>query len=161
MIPTRRAALSIVAGLCLLGAISVAARSQTAMPAGQAQTPAPAQAPVDTPDLTLTLKIGDPALKGKIMEIGPGAILKGRTGRPIGFEAMIQEMMGSRIVHVGETHNSMPMHEIEFQVIRALYAKDKHLAIGLEMVPVTLQETLNKWTAGVLTKDEFLREIRW
>ena len=161
MISTRHAVLPLFAALCLLGAISGQARSQTAMPAGQAQTPAPAQAPADTPDLTLTLKIGDPALKGKIMEVGPGAILKGRTGGTIGFEGMIQEMMASRIVHVGETHNSMPMHEIEFQVIRGLYAKDKHLAIGLEMVPVTLQETLNKWTAGVLTKDEFLREIRW
>jgi membrane-associated protease RseP (regulator of RpoE activity) len=31
----------------------------------------------------------------------------------------------------------------------------------MEMVPVTLQEALNKWTAGILTKEEFLREIRW
>ena len=95
------------------------------------------------------------------MDIGVGTVLAGRTGQPVGFERMIDEMQTARIVHVGETHNSMPMHEIEFQVIRALYAKDKHLAIGLEMVPVTLQEALNKWTAGILTKEEFLREVRW
>src|SRR5665647_2057945 len=100
---------------------------------------APAGAPADKPDLTLTLKIGDPALKDKVMEIGPGDVLSSRTGRPVAFERMIDEMMAARIVHVGETHNSMPMHEIEYQVIRALYARDKHLAIGLEMVPVTLQ----------------------
>ena len=52
-------------------------------------------------------------------------------------------------------------HDPRIQVIRALYVKDKHLAIGLEKVPALLQETLNKWTAGILTKDEFLREIRW
>jgi uncharacterized iron-regulated protein len=113
------------------------------------------------PDPTLTLKIGDPALKDKVMDLAVGAILAGRTGRPVGFERMIDEMRTARIVHVGETHNSMPMHQIEFQVIRALYEKDPHLAIGLEMVPVTLQEALNKWTAGLLTKDEFLREVRW
>ena len=113
------------------------------------------------PDATLTLKIGDPKLKDKVMAIGAGAILAGRTGTPVGFERMIQEMMPARIVHVGETHDAMAMHEIEFQVIRALYQKDPHLAIGLEMVPVTLQVALNKWTAGILTKDEFLREIRW
>ncbi|MGB8959194.1 MAG: ChaN family lipoprotein, partial [Candidatus Aminicenantales bacterium] len=88
-------------------------------------------------------------------------VLSGRTGRPVGFDRMIDEMQAARIVHVGETHNSMPMHEIEYQVIRALYARDQHLAIGLEMVPVTLQEALNKWTAGILTKEEFIREIRW
>ena len=136
---------------------------------GQAQTPpltAQAQdsakpAAADKPDPTLTLKIGDPKLKDKVFEVGPGAILSGRSGAQVKFERLIDEMMGARIVHVGETHNSLPMHEIQFQVIRALYAKDRHLAIGLEMVPVTLQETLNKWTAGILAKDEFLREIRW
>lgn len=130
---------------------------------GQAPTAGPAAAPAaaDKPDATLTLKIGDPALRDKIMAVAPGGILAGRTGRPIGFERMIEEMGAARIVHVGETHNSMPMHEIEYQVIRALYAKDRHLAVGLEMVPVTLQEALNKWTAGILTKDEFLRELRW
>jgi uncharacterized iron-regulated protein len=126
-----------------------------------AAVPARAQAPAAKPDPTLTLAIGDPALKGKVMDIGAGAILSGRTGRPVRFEKMVEEMAAARIVHVGETHNSMPMHEIQYQVIRALYEKDRHLAIGLEMVPVTLQETLNEWTAGILTKDEFLREIRW
>ena len=161
MIPIRRLIpLSAVALGILGGAIAAAGQPQT-MPGSQAQAQAPAAAPADKPDPTLTLKIGDPALKDKVMEIGAGEVLSGRTGRPVGFDRMIDEMMAARIVHVGETHNSMPMHEIEFQVIRALYAKDKHLAIGLEMVPVTLQEALNKWTEGILTKEEFLREVRW
>jgi len=147
-----------VAAAALLGAAMTAgARPQSVMPAAQA----PAVAPAEKPDPTLTLEIGDPKLKSKTMEIGLGSILAGRTGRPVLFDRMIDEMLAARIVHVGETHNSMPMHEIEFQVIRAIYARDNHLAIGLEMVPVTLQEALNKWTAGILTKDEFLREVRW
>ena len=161
MIPIRRLIpLSAVALVILGGSIAAAAQAQT-MPGSQAQAQAPAAAPADKPDPTLTLKIGDPALKDKIMEIRAGDVLSGRTGRPVGFDRMIEEMMAARIVHVGETHNSMPMHEIEYQVIRALYARDQHLAIGLEMVPVTLQEALNKWTAGILTKEEFIREIRW
>jgi uncharacterized iron-regulated protein len=154
--------LSAVALGILGGSIVAAAQPQT-MPGSQAQpqAEAPAAPPAEKPDLTLTLKIGDPALRDKVMEIGAGDVLSGRTGRPVGFDRMIEEMMAARIVHVGETHNSMPMHEIEFQVIRGLYARDKHLAIGLEMVPVTLQEALNRWTAGILTKEEFIREIRW
>jgi uncharacterized iron-regulated protein len=161
MMSIRRTIPLALAAILVLGAgLAVA---QTAMPAaaGQAPKAEPAKAAADTPDATLTLKIGDPKLKDKVMDLGVGAILAGRTGQPVGFEKMIDEMMPARIVHVGETHNSMPMHEIEFQVIRGLYAKDKHLAIGLEMVPVTLQEALNKWTAGILTKEEFLREVRW
>ncbi|MCX6573450.1 MAG: hypothetical protein NTX99_05605, partial [Candidatus Aminicenantes bacterium] len=67
---------------------------------------AAAQAPAEKPDLTLTLKIGDPKLKDKVMDLGVGAILAGRTGQPVGFEKMIDEMMPARIVHVGESHNS-------------------------------------------------------
>jgi len=160
---SRRAIPFLAAALILIGAAVLAAQPQP-MPVAAQEKPqekAPAAAAAEKPDATLTLKIGDPALKDKVMEIGVGAILAGRTGRPVAFDRMIDEMLAARIVHVGETHNSMPMHEIEFQVIRALYDRDKNLAIGLEMVTVALQETLNKWTAGILTKDELLREIRW
>jgi len=119
------------------------------------------EAGTDKTDPTLALKIGDPKLKGKVMEVAVGSVLSGETGAAVDFERMIRDMRTSRIVHVGETHNSMPMHEIQFQVLRALYAQDRHLAVGLEMLPVTVQETLNKWTAGILTKDEFIREVRW
>jgi uncharacterized iron-regulated protein len=158
---TRPAIPVLVLALGLLAAGAAAAQTMPPAPSS-AQAPATAvAAPADKPDATLTLKIGDPKLKDKVMDLGVGAILAGRTGQPAGFDKMIDEMMAARIIHVGETHNSMPMHEIEFQVIRALYARDRHLAIGLEMIPVTLQETLNKWTAGILTKEEFIREVRW
>jgi uncharacterized iron-regulated protein len=121
----------------------------------------PRQAQEEKPDPTLALKIGDPKLKDKTMEAVPGIILSAEKGRPVGFEAMIREMDSSRFVYIGETHDSLPMHDIQFEVLRALYARDRHLAVGLEMLPVTVQETLNKWSAGLLTREEFLREVRW
>ena len=126
---------------------------------GQPQAQAPAKE--DQPDPTLTMKIGDPKLKDKTMEVGLGAIMSGGAGAVVAFDQMIRDMRSSRFVYVGETHNSLPMHEIQYQVIRALYAQDRNFAIGLEMLPVTVQETLNKWTSGILTKDEFIREVRW
>jgi uncharacterized iron-regulated protein len=153
--------IKLVIAVSLLVAAMAQARPRAQTPVAQAKVAEQGQAEAAKPDPTLTLKIGNPKLKDKTMEVGVGAILAGETGAAVGFERMIQEMMTSRIVHVGETHDSMAMHEIEYQVIRALYAKDRQLAVGLEMVPVTLQETLNKWTAGLLTKEEFIREIRW
>ena len=126
---------------------------------GQPQAQAPAKE--DQPDPTLTMKIGDPKLKDKTIEVGLGAIVSGGAGAAVAFDQMIRDMRSSRFVYVGETHNSLPMHEIQYQVIRALYAQDRNFAIGLEMLPVTVQETLNKWTSGILTKDEFIREVRW
>jgi uncharacterized iron-regulated protein len=95
------------------------------------------------------------------MDVGLGTIMAADTATAIGFDKMIRDMRSSRFVYVGETHNSLPMHEIQYQVIRALYAQDRDRAIGLEMLPVTAQETLNRWSSGLLTKDEFVREVRW
>jgi uncharacterized iron-regulated protein len=159
MTPKRLPVLFSLAVAFLLTSALIPARAQVPTPAPQAATAS--VAPADKPDPTLTLKIGDPKLRDRTMEVGIGAILAGPTAAAVDFERMVRDLMAARIVHVGETHDAMAMHEIEFQVIRALYAKDRHLAVGLEMVPVTLQETLNKWTAGILTKEAFLREIRW
>jgi uncharacterized iron-regulated protein len=125
--------------------------------------PAEAQAApqAEKPDPTLLLKIGNPRLKDKTMEVALGGITAADTGAAVGFDRMIRGMAGSRFVYVGETHNSLPMHEIQFQVIRALYAQSRELAIGMEMFPVTVQETLNKWSLGLLTTEEFIREVRW
>jgi uncharacterized iron-regulated protein len=142
----------------VFASVPVTAQARPASGAPGQEAPKPEAA---KPDPILTLKIGDPKLKDKVLEVAPGAVHSARSGGAVAFDRMIQEMMGSRLVHVGETHDAMAMHEIQFQIVRALYAKDRHLAIAMEMVPVTLQETLNKWTAGILTKEEFLREIRW
>ena len=161
MIPIKRHIPRIAIAVSLLTVALAQAQTQTQAPAAQAQAQDQTKAATEKPDPTLTLKIGDPKLKDKVMEVGVGAVLSGETGAAVDFERMIRDMMTSRIVHVGETHDSMPMHELQFQVIRALYARDKHLAVGLEMLPVTVQEALNKWTSGILTKDELIREIRW
>jgi uncharacterized iron-regulated protein len=53
------------------------------------------------------------------------------------------------------------MHEVQLEVIRGLYELDKNISIGLEMFPVTDQEVLNKWSLGLLTETEFIREAQW
>jgi uncharacterized iron-regulated protein len=156
-----------VLGLALI-ALSAWAVPAQAPASGRVQTQPQVQAPAaqassqaEAPDPTLVLKIGNPKLKDKTMEVGLGTIIAADTATAIGFDQMIRDMRSSRFVYVGETHNSLPMHEIQYQVIRALYAQDRNLAIGLEMLPVTVQETASRWSSGLLTKDEFIREARW
>ncbi|MCX6565692.1 MAG: ChaN family lipoprotein [Candidatus Aminicenantes bacterium] len=112
-------------------------------------------------DRSLFLKIGDPRFKEQTVEIAAGSIVSMETGKPVLFERMIQEMKPVPFVYLGETHNSLPMHQLQARIIRALYEQDRGLAVGLEMYPVTAQEPLSKWSRGLLTEDEFLREGRW
>lgn len=121
--------------------------------------PAPGQ---DGPeDRALRLKIGDPRFKDKVVDIAPNEFTSAETGKLLPFAKMIEDMKGSRIIHVGETHNSLPMHDIQFKIIQALYEQDRALAIGLEMFPSTSQDILTKWSLGFMSEDEFIREAQW
>ncbi len=110
---------------------------------------------------TLRLKLGDPNLKNMTLEVRPDEIFSAVTGHPITFEEMIEEMADARIIHVGESHNSLPMHQIQARIIRSLYEQNPELTIGLEMFTPLRQEFLNKWSMGLLTEKEFIREAEW
>ena len=72
-------------------------------------------------DRTLLLKIGDKNLKEKTMAVSAGKIYSARNGKSIAFSKMIKEMEKSRFVYVGENNNSLPMHQVQAKIIKALY----------------------------------------
>jgi uncharacterized iron-regulated protein len=115
----------------------------------------------DKEDASLLLKIGDRRFREKTLDIIPGKIFSAQTGTPVTFDHMIGELAACRFVYIGESHNNQAMHDIQIEVIRALYAKDRSVAVGLEMYPVTAQEALAKWSLGLLSDDEFLAVGQW
>lgn len=112
-------------------------------------------------DRTLTLPLGPGQLRGRFITVESGQLYSARKGKPVSFEAMVREMKKARLVHLGETHDDLDMHEMQFRVIEALYRQDPNLAIGLEQVTVDLQPVLDRWVAGELEEESFLREIKW
>jgi len=129
--------------------------------AAAGQTAPPAASEPKKPDPLLTLKLGDSKLKDKTMPVARGEIRSGASGAAVVFEKMIRLMKPARLVYVGESHNSLPMHDVQLRVLQGLHAQDRHLAVGLEMLPAALQPELTKWNLGLLTKDELLRAVRW
>ncbi len=112
-------------------------------------------------DKILLLKIGDKKFKDKTINVSVGKIYSARAGSNISFQKMIKEMKESEFIYVGETHNSLPMHDIQSKIIQALYEQDRNLSLGLEMFPASFQEALNKWSMAILSQDEFIRQSRW
>lgn len=112
-------------------------------------------------DHYLRLRIGKPELRDTSLSVSPDSLYSMSSGQQVEFPQMIDNMMSSRFVYVGETHNSLPMHDIQLEIIQALYERDERLAIGLEMIPVTFQHVLNKWSLGILTEEEFIQEALW
>jgi len=112
-------------------------------------------------DKTLHLQIGAPQYKNKVLDVVPGEIASVKKGKPVLFAQMIKDMKTSRFVYIGETHDSLPMHDIQFRVIQALHEQDPKLAIGMEMLPSTFQDVLDRWSLGVLSQEEFIRHLQW
>jgi uncharacterized iron-regulated protein len=112
-------------------------------------------------DKILQLKLGHPEFADKTMSVSPGQIYSAKSGTSLSFEKMLQQMSSARVVYVGESHNSLPMHQIQARIIRALFAQGQDLSIGLEMFTEERQAFLNQWSLGLLTEDEFIRAAEW
>ncbi len=112
-------------------------------------------------DKILQLQLGQPELAKKTMSVSPNKIYSAEKGTVLSFEQMIQKMSSARVVYVGESHNSLPMHQIQARIIRALFAQGQDLSIGLEMFTEERQTYLNQWSLGLLTQEEFIREAEW
>jgi uncharacterized iron-regulated protein len=80
-----------------------------------------------------------------------------RDGKTISFERMISDLKKADLVFVGETHDDELHHGIQLQIIRALAKSGIPLAAGFEMFTAESQNDLNKWEAGTLPLDRFLR----
>jgi uncharacterized iron-regulated protein len=90
-----------------------------------------------------------------------GSIISGRSGAGVSFEEMLADLLSARIVYVGEKHTSAPHHEVQLRVIRALHEHSPGLAVGLEMFDRSYQAALDRWSAGSLEEEEFLRRTHW
>lgn len=109
----------------------------------------------------LQLDLGHPELADKTMPIFPDKLYSAEEGTELSFEQMIEEMASARVIYVGESHNSLPMHRIQARIIRALYAQKPDLTIGMEMFTAERQPALNQWGLGLLSEEEFIRKAEW
>lgn len=65
------------------------------------------------------------------------------------------------VVLLGETHVNADHHRWQLQTLAALYAERPNMVIGFEMFPRRVQAVLDRWVAGELTEQEFLRVVEW
>ncbi len=88
---------------------------------------------------------------------GDERVLRTSDREGIRLEDMIREVKGSRIIFVGETHDSERDHRLQLDIIKGLDRADVALAVGLEMFRTDSQKELDEWTKGEMGLDEFLK----
>jgi uncharacterized iron-regulated protein len=76
-------------------------------------------------------------------------------------EDIVTRAIAARAVLLGETHDSAEHHRWQLQTLTALHARHPDLVIALEMFPRRAQGALDRWVAGELDEQAFLRESEW
>lgn len=92
------------------------------------------------------------------LDVPPRGVVPQNT---ISFEKIIDNMMTSRVIYVGESHTRYEDHVLQLRVIRELYDRDPKIAIGMEMFNRTTQKVLNKYLKGGLSEREFLKKSHY
>ena len=93
--------------------------------------------------------------------IGPEEIFKLPDGEKTSLDSLLEDLQGTRGIFVGESHDQIEHHRIQAKVLQELSDRGKDLAVGMEMFKQSQQPILDRWSQGLLTEEEFLREVDW
>lgn len=91
----------------------------------------------------------------------PGTWLDPSSGTEITHADLMRRMRGKEAVLLGETHDRYDIHRWQLHVLAGLHALDPNVVVGFEMFPRRVQGALDRWVAGELSVDEFLKESDW
>ena len=83
------------------------------------------------------------------------------SGDVVRAEQVFARLADSRIVLLGEAHTAMAHHRWQLYMLSALHSRQSNLVVGFEMLPRRVQSSLDDWSAGTLTEEEFLEQAEW
>ncbi len=83
------------------------------------------------------------------------------TGALLDAPGLMRSLATRQAVLLGETHDVAEIHRWQLQVTTCLHLLRPNLAVGFEMFPRRLQPVLDRWVAGALGTQDFLREVEW
>ncbi len=76
-------------------------------------------------------------------------------------EGLLKNLAKDQVIYLGETHDSLPDHQAQLEIIQALYQQNSKLAIALEMFQRPFQPVLDRYVAGQLTEVELQQQSEY
>ncbi|MDO8806574.1 MAG: ChaN family lipoprotein [Elusimicrobiota bacterium] len=118
---------------------------------------APAAAPVPPAGQT------QPATASGLANPRDYCIFGAQSGKPFDSEAAFKSVIWkSDVIYVGETHDRIKDHLAQLGALKAMkIARGSRIAVGFEMMSMTMQPALDDYAAGKLTEEEFLAKADW
>jgi uncharacterized iron-regulated protein len=91
----------------------------------------------------------------------PFHLVDGKTGAPLDQAALDDRLRSARVIYVGEEHPNPHHHAVEQAVLERVHQLDPSVALGVEMLPRTLQAPLDAFVTGALDEEKFLAAVDW
>jgi len=88
-------------------------------------------------------------------------LVDGATGKPIEIEAFLAVLRTKKIIYVGERHDQPRDHGAQYAILRQLDREVASVAIGMEMFQVPFQESLDRWSAGLIDETVLREETEY
>jgi uncharacterized iron-regulated protein len=94
---------------------------------------------------------------------GPPAltIYSSREKASLTFGELIDRLLESDVVCIGETHDSDLNHRVQLQIIKALFARDERLGVGMEMFQRPYQKPIDRYFQGEIGEEDFLKSTEY
>ena len=100
--------------------------------------------------LVLTFLLG-----ANISAFAAPQIIDVRNKKPVAYKQLIDDLKGSNVTFIGETHDVKMQHKNQLDIIQSLHEKNDSVAIGLEMFSTDYQQQLDDWSNGRLDEQDF------
>ncbi len=85
------------------------------------------------------------------------AVYSAKDKKTISFGEMTDRLAGADLVCIGETHDSVPCHRVQLEIIEALFARDERLGVGMEMFQRPFQKEIDRYFRGEMDEEAFLK----
>jgi len=82
-------------------------------------------------------------------------------GGRVAAQEILSRAAREAVVLLGETHDNADHHRWQLNTIAGLAALHPRLVLGFEMFPRRVQGALDRWVAGELGEEEFLKASDW
>ena len=90
-----------------------------------------------------------------------GTWLDPATGKTIAPGPLMTALARRSVVLLGEQHDNAEHHRWQLQMLAALHAYKPDMIVGFEMFPRRVQPALDRWSAGALDVQNFLKDSDW
>jgi uncharacterized iron-regulated protein len=89
------------------------------------------------------------------------AIYSRKDKKTISFGEMTDRLIDADLICIGETHDSDLCHRVQLQILKALYARDGRLGVGMEMFQRPYQKEIDRYFRGETSEEDFLRATEY